>query len=108
MERDKDEKTSVWTDLLIILVLFKFVLQHVPSSLLGPLLILVFTVFLGLRSRFVHSVMRHGLSLAAVGVFLIDISYSLGPGAATLFLVGLVFLFLFYFVMRRFLGFFFR
>ena len=107
-EREKDEKTSVWTDLLIIAVLFKFSLQNVQSTLFGPSMVLVFIGFLSLRSHIVGSVIRSGLSLAALSVFLIDVRYSLKPGALTIFLVGLASLFLFYFIMRRFLGFFFK
>ena len=104
----KDEKTYIWTDLLIIAVLFKFALQNVQSALLGPLMVLVFIGFLSLRSHIIGSVIRSGLSLAALGVFVIDVRYSLKPGALTIFLVGLASLFLFYFIMRQFLGFFFR
>ena len=105
-EREKDEKTGVWTDLLIIAVLLKFSLQHVQSTLFGPLVIFVFIVFLSLRSHIVHSAIRSGLSLAALDVFSIDVRYSLKSGALTIFMAGLASLFLF--IMRRFLGFFFR
>ena len=106
MEEDKGGKVCVWTDLLIIAVLYKFVLQRLPSSTFGPLVVLAFIIFLGLRSRYIHSVMRNGLSIAAVAAFSIDIYYSLGPSAFTIFIVGLGSLFLFHFIMRRFLGFF--
>ena len=105
-EREKDEKTGVGTDLLVVAVLFKFSLQHVQSTLFGPRVVLVFIVFLGLRSRIVHSAIRSGLSLAALGVFVTDIHNSLEPAALTIFLAGLASLFIFYFIMRRFLGFF--
>jgi len=49
-----------------------------------------------------------GLSLAALGVFLMDVRYSLKSGALTIFMAGLASLVLFYFIMRRFLGFFFK
>ena len=108
-EREKDGKTGVWTDLLIIAVLFKFALQNIQQyTLLGPIMVLVFIVFLSLRSQLIGSVIRSGLSVVALIFFVIDVRYSLKPGALTIFLVGLASLFLFYFIMRRFLGFFFK
>lgn len=107
-EKEKDEKAYIWMDLLIIAVLFKFALQNIQSILLGPLMILIFIGFLSLRSHTIGSVIRSGLSLAALGIFVIDVRSSLKPGALTIFFTGLASLFLFYFIMRRFLGFFFK
>jgi len=105
MGRGKDERISIWTDLLIILVLVKFVMQRLSPSLFVPLILVVFVFFLALRSRCVHSVMRHGLSLAAVGAFLIDIFYTQGQGVFFRVLGVLILLFLLYLIMRRYLGF---
>jgi len=45
VESEKDEKTCVWTDLLIVLILSNFVLQNVQQWPLAPLLLVVFAFF---------------------------------------------------------------
>ena len=47
-EKGKDEKAYIWTDFLIIAVLFKCALQNAQSTLLGSLMVLVFICFLKL------------------------------------------------------------
>ncbi len=99
-------KVSVWTDILIILVLVRFITGLMTKGYITSIPFIAFVFismlgFLALRSPFIQAAMRSALSIVAVITFLIDILYSRGSGALLSFLVLLVPLFIIYFIFRR-------
>ena len=108
MEREQGDKTSVWMDLLIIVILSNFILQNVQASLLAPLLLIVFAFFVSLRSRFIGNWMQRLFAIAALVVFLRDIYLFQGESAFFRVVVVLVLLTALYLLLRRFRRFFLR
>ena len=108
MEREQDDKTSVWMDLLVIVILSNFILQNVQPSLFVPLLLIVFAFFVSLRSRFIGNWMQGLFASAALGVFLRDVYLFQGEPAFFRVVVVLVLLTGLYFLLRRFRRFFLR
>ena len=107
---ERGKKPSIWTDILIILVLTKFLLELVSKQYLSSpsfvaFVLLALAAFLGLRSNLIHSVLRTGLSITAVAVFLMHIFYSEGPRSFSLLLPLLILLFAIYLLVRIFPGF---
>ena len=106
--KGEGDKTSVWTDLLIVLILSNFVLQNVQQWPLVPLLLVVFTFFASLRSRLIGKWMQRAAAIAASVVFLRGILLFQGKEEFSRALILLVLLAGLYFLLRRFLGFLFR
>jgi hypothetical protein len=103
MAKDSEGKVSVFTDILIIIVATKTMVERFqgPSSYSG-IVILAIISFLLLRSRFtfVQGLIRTGFSIVAVLLFLIDIFYSKGPKDTAGFLGLLVLMIMLYLVLR--------
>lgn len=107
-ERKKDEKTGVWTDLLIVLILSNFVLQNIQQWPLVPFLLVVFALFASLRSRLIGKWMQRASAIAASVVFLRDVLLFQGKEEFSRALILLVLLTVLYLLLRRFRRFFLR
>lgn len=100
-KKGKAEKTSVLTDLLIVLVLSNFVLQNVQQWPLVPLLLVVFAFFVSLRSPSVNRLTQPIAAGAATLVFLRDVYLFQGGEAAFKVVILLFLLGGLYFLLHR-------
>lgn len=107
VQQEKAMRTKVWNDILIIIVLTKFLTSLAARQLIASpthiaLVLLALTAFLAMRSPMVQEALREGLSMATVVCFVIDIGCSEGLKAVTSFFAIVILLLVCYFLLRRF------
>lgn len=100
------EKPSLWTDLLLVLVVVRFLSDLLVKSVISATQFTFFALALFaiiiLRSRFsfAESALRTGLSVTGIALFFVDTYFTVGAGAALAFVVLFGLLLLVYFFLR--------